>query len=413
VPVRIRQFRWSPIRGGTLNAWWVAALVVLALPGCAQNTEPVEGSETHFLRACDVSCASGLECVDGQCSLQCSVDEPCSALNASATCEQQPSGVNACEVSCSSDAACTSIRPELSCNNGVCRGPLWQLNADQDAHVGNDSSESTAPNGDAGDNNDSGIDCSRLFACPMPGKMYFSLPQEGLGTVRLEFSLRVGDGVGRCAAEFEEDEMVSSDCDSWNIAPTYSEECPHPDRCPYGSLSLDVRTEQVEVTYWQSGYQTITPEVTVIEQVFSPPPLECKLAPCRIWNGYVQLPSTKGPAACLSPLPVCEFGLGCGNLETALADVDSHCEQANTSVFRGEGCGYDILVYQQYIEGSRAFYDRETGELVGHWQRSDTSSVQCYGEVPSDCAESADDLVNLCATPDAGSDDALPEADAE
>jgi hypothetical protein len=392
----------------------IAALLTLAasnLTGCSQPSDTVNGSETHFLEACNTSCASGLECVDGQCSKRCSTDDVCGELDDRATCATQPSAVKACELECSDNTDCTRLLPELTCNAGVCRGPLWQLNSPtemdasdeghSDSGDSDDASSDSAHDGSDVSQTDSTDGCGEHPGCPPPDAMYFLLPEEGLGTVRIEFNLDEGPSYVRCSVEFIDDELRASTCESNEVEiPELELSCDDPVGCEFGRLRLNAHPTTFNVVYWQSsGHQTLPLDVTTwVEDTFDVGPVGCSYS-CTTNRLARQLPSTKGLHACLTPENECTFGLGCGDRVSALANLPACDEQYNT-VWAGEGCGYDVLIHQRYIESERAFYDRETGALIGFWHRSDTGDVQCSGQVPFDCSEVVDAPEQLCVNED-------------
>lgn len=363
------------LRHGLMRTAGLAALV--AMPTCSQSIDDPRGSETHFLKGCSQSCGNGLECIDGQCTVLCTTDTVCSNLNAKASCEAQPSGLNACEVGCKKDSDCTSVLPELSCEDGVCRGPLWQVN----------------PVVDSG-----GADaaCEGEAICPDKEALYFMLHEQGTGTVRIEFLFDLGEvPFTRCTAVFEDNEMVESSCESDAVAPAVFEACGAPTSCEAGQLRFDVRPNDFVVNYWEeAGYQTVPLDTTQ----WSNEPYTVGTGACETTctTPYMahNLPSSGRFNACLNP-EECRFGLGCGNRQSALANAPA-CDVETSAVRAGEACGYDVLVYQQYIESSRAFYDRNSGELVGYWHVSDTQQVDCSGRVPPDCRDGIEGLVDIC-----------------
>lgn len=347
-----------------------------------------------------MSCPADLQCVDGQCSKHCSNDDTCVNLNREATCEQQPSGVNACEVACTDDIDCTQLRSELSCNDGVCRGPLWNLDTGPKPDSGNDTTEES----------DASAQCPPHPGCPPSEVMYFPLPLEGLGDVRLEFLFIWGEGqLTRCTVVFEDDVMAESSCESDTVSPaTLEAVCPPDVNCPSGALQFAVPQVDFEVRYWQNdGYQSLPLGNTSWEQVtYDFGPTDCGYS-CSITHMSRALPSTKGTAACLDFRNECSFGLGCGDRESALSNAPG-CDDETASVRQGEGCGYDILVHQRYLETEMAFYERTRGARVGFWRRSDTFEVTCGGQVPLDCINGVT-LTNVCEISDAGAQE--PNAD--
>src|SRR4051794_8137424 len=53
---------------------------------CQEKSEPVAGSESHFLEQCMATCGSGFECLYGVCTQQCQADDACAPLFPTAEC---------------------------------------------------------------------------------------------------------------------------------------------------------------------------------------------------------------------------------------------------------------------------------------------------------------------------------------
>jgi hypothetical protein len=118
-----------------LAASWAALVfgALLWLPSCGEHLEPLQGSETHFLRACG-TCAEG-ECRCGVCTRRCAAASECGALSEAAACVplaprvatqrcgavEQASAI--CDVSCLSDSECAALSSEFRCEAGFCRVP--------------------------------------------------------------------------------------------------------------------------------------------------------------------------------------------------------------------------------------------------------------------------------------------------
>jgi hypothetical protein len=115
---------------------------------------------------------------------------------------------------------------------------------------------------------------------------------------------------------------------------------------------------------------------------------------------------------CASLDGACEWwGIGCGDYASTRAELAERCDP--TFRFRryyaGEGCGYLILAYV-YGAGDTitAFYDPESGALMGMHSVSDTLTMECAGEVPTECLKYAGVVgktADLCPIGDAGVQD--------
>src|SRR5262245_8708823 len=96
----------------SLRALGVALLATAAwvAPACDGSTSN-SGSETHWLRGCDVdaTCGSALKCVCGTCTLECTTSSDCTSLGRSATCAAPAAVAAACEgVAAPSASLCLS-----------------------------------------------------------------------------------------------------------------------------------------------------------------------------------------------------------------------------------------------------------------------------------------------------------------
>ncbi len=100
--------------------------------GCnVPNSEPTTGSESHFLKACDDSCESGLSCLCGTCTQSCASSTECQRLNpaavcvasqsdAGSTCEQSQT-MSHCDVACRTSSDCGALGTDFFCSRGYCR----------------------------------------------------------------------------------------------------------------------------------------------------------------------------------------------------------------------------------------------------------------------------------------------------
>lgn len=101
--------------------------LVALLCACAKSSDPVQGSQTHFLVECDSSCPSPLECVCGVCTTPCDDNDACAMLSTEAQCLAPASGSacgsaeTVCDVECNSDDDCEPIGDALTCEDGRCR----------------------------------------------------------------------------------------------------------------------------------------------------------------------------------------------------------------------------------------------------------------------------------------------------
>jgi hypothetical protein len=116
----------------TIRLAALAAVALAAAFGCQEQTEPISGSETHFLTACSESCAQGAECVCGACTRTCDDDAACRAFAVSAACvalapriaegrcdADAPPAM--CDVPCLHESDCASLGRGYRCESGYCR----------------------------------------------------------------------------------------------------------------------------------------------------------------------------------------------------------------------------------------------------------------------------------------------------
>jgi hypothetical protein len=102
---------------------------------CGEARGPIaenEGSETHFLTACDDDCGPEADCLCGVCTKSCGESSACAALGASATCVALAPRVDQgrcaptapiamCDIGCLSPDDCTSLGDDYRCERGYCR----------------------------------------------------------------------------------------------------------------------------------------------------------------------------------------------------------------------------------------------------------------------------------------------------
>ncbi len=96
---------------------------------------------------------------------------------------------------------------------------------------------------------------------------------------------------------------------------------------------------------------------------------------------------------CAAPALTCDgdltgqsCGAFCNDYDTARVELASSCATtAGNSIVQRQTRGYDVLQINGAAGAlSRAFYDEESGALIGIWSRSDTGEEQCSGSVPAD-----------------------------
>ena len=79
----IRAFATTLAVAGALS-------VVLLAPACGSDQVAQDGSQTHFLSACETGCAGGLACLCGVCTRVCSATAECTPLAPGAECVAGP-----------------------------------------------------------------------------------------------------------------------------------------------------------------------------------------------------------------------------------------------------------------------------------------------------------------------------------
>jgi hypothetical protein len=111
--------------GRLVLALFTSLLLLSGVHACAK---PVAGgdSESHFLKSCEASCGSGLECHCGVCTRPCSSNGDCSAIARVAECADPDtascsSPARTCDVLCASDAVCRTMGNGFGCVLGRCR----------------------------------------------------------------------------------------------------------------------------------------------------------------------------------------------------------------------------------------------------------------------------------------------------
>lgn len=99
----------------------------------------------------------------------------------------------------------------------------------------------------------------------------------------------------------------------------------------------------------------------------------------------------------------CEMAFGCVGYTQAVGKLRNSCTGSTLQGRHGQGCGHDI-VERVYGEGDTqiAFYDKDSGELQGWWNLSDTLEVTCAGNVPRECVSDGGELETPNVCTDAG-----------
>jgi hypothetical protein len=110
----------------------VAGALGSTLPTCGGELNRTGGSETHFLKRCESSCASGLECQCGVCTDPCHRSSECERWTPGAECVASAPRIATlacptsssdafCELSCLVDSDCSSLGESYLCASGYCR----------------------------------------------------------------------------------------------------------------------------------------------------------------------------------------------------------------------------------------------------------------------------------------------------
>lgn len=110
--------------------------------------------------------------------------------------------------------------------------------------------------------------------------------------------------------------------------------------------------------------------------------------------------------ACQALSNACPF-VRCEDPASTLAAASGQCGSPPfiRGVNQGSACGRTFVAYR-YGAGDTtiAFFDMETGDLTGWWNKSDTGSIACSGEVDLSCATLTEMSLPSAAAclPDAG-----------
>jgi hypothetical protein len=108
------------------------ALVLTLFMACGGGASESEGSETHFLRSCELGCAAAESCVCGVCTKSCERAEQCATLSGAASCVASGPRVaelrcptstvaRSCDVECVQASDCAHLGGDFSCWSGFCR----------------------------------------------------------------------------------------------------------------------------------------------------------------------------------------------------------------------------------------------------------------------------------------------------
>jgi hypothetical protein len=110
----------------------LSLLVALLAVACeSSRMAREEGSETHFLESCAVSCADGLSCLCGVCTRACADRSECASLGGTVACAdaaprvaegrcESPVEPRFCDAPCLADADCAAF-DGATCERGFCR----------------------------------------------------------------------------------------------------------------------------------------------------------------------------------------------------------------------------------------------------------------------------------------------------
>jgi hypothetical protein len=108
------------------------ALVPTLFMACGDDASESEGSETHFLKTCELGCAAAESCVCGVCTKSCEAAEECASLSVAASCIASGPRIaelrcptstvaRSCDVECVKTSDCAHLGGDFSCWSGFCR----------------------------------------------------------------------------------------------------------------------------------------------------------------------------------------------------------------------------------------------------------------------------------------------------
>jgi hypothetical protein len=132
------------------NRWWALGVLVVWFVGChARGISSTDGN-TNFLIGCRSTCAGGLDCICGVCTLGCAGDGDCKAIATRASCIPASQArlacsaagpTKVCDATCRSNRDCSAFAAAPYCEGGHCRADLVESSvAPPDASARPDSS---------------------------------------------------------------------------------------------------------------------------------------------------------------------------------------------------------------------------------------------------------------------------------
>lgn len=107
----------------------VLAAVCGALVSCSKTNDPPGGSQTHFLKSCEQSCAAPYSCLCGVCTLPCTEDATCTTHFGAAECvapvtdgaDCEGAAAQVCDAACAQTSDCAALGEQFACVGGRCR----------------------------------------------------------------------------------------------------------------------------------------------------------------------------------------------------------------------------------------------------------------------------------------------------
>lgn len=132
----------------------IAICLACAL-GCYGTNNRGGSGETHFLLDCSqgVTCAEGLQCICGVCTVRCDENDSCKEQSELASCMPSDcSEERTCDVECEQDADCDDLGSKYKCQNGRCRGAATDSTDTESGDSGTRDRDKDAAIGDGGSN---------------------------------------------------------------------------------------------------------------------------------------------------------------------------------------------------------------------------------------------------------------------